>query len=104
VGSNPAEALQPFADDAPAPVGGSATPTEDTSTATAASTQLADATAGTPAAPVGEATTDAYQVLSTRPASAIGPVPASLPVLPPAAAVVGITALATGRRLLRRHD
>ncbi|MGH9286149.1 MAG: galactose oxidase-like domain-containing protein, partial [Acidimicrobiales bacterium] len=64
MGSNPAEALQPFADDAPAPVGGSATPTEDTSTATATQAELARTTAGTPAAPVGEATTDADAVLS----------------------------------------
>jgi hypothetical protein len=50
LGSNPAEALQPFADDAPAPVGGSATPTEDSSTATATQAELTKATAGTPAA------------------------------------------------------
>ena len=103
LGSNPTEALQPFADDAPAPVGGSATPTEDTSTATATQAQLAEATAGTPAAPVGEATTDAYSELSTRPASATGPVPAGFPVLPLAATALGTTAMATGRRWLRRR-
>jgi hypothetical protein len=35
-------------------VGGSATPTEDTSTATATRTELADATTGTPAEPVAQ--------------------------------------------------
>jgi hypothetical protein len=106
LGSNPADALQPFADDAPAPVGGSATPTEDTSTATASQAELARATAGTPAQAATDVTADAYQVLSTRPAAATGPVPvtpASLPVLPLAAAGVAATALATGRRWLRRH-
>ncbi len=105
VSSNPAEALQPFADDAPAPVGGSATPTEDTSTATATQAELAQATAGTPAAPVAAATGSVYQKLSARPASATGPVPvpASLPALPLAAVGVGATALATSRRWLRRR-
>jgi hypothetical protein len=39
--SDPAEAPQPFADDASAPTGGSATPVEDTSTAGRASSALA---------------------------------------------------------------
>jgi hypothetical protein len=64
--SNPAEALQPFADDAPAPVGGSATPTEDTSTATATRTELNKATAGTPAAVAAETTGTVYGHLSER--------------------------------------
>ena len=66
VGSNPAEALQPFADDAPAPVGGSATPTEDSSTATATRTELANATADTPAAMATDTTDTVFAHLSAR--------------------------------------
>jgi len=66
MGSDPAEALQPFADDAPAPVGGSATPTEDSSTATATQAKLSNATAGTPAAMVADTTGTVYAHLSQR--------------------------------------
>jgi hypothetical protein len=100
MGSNPDEALQPFADDAPAPVGGTATPVEDNSSAAATQAQLAEATAGTPAAPAAEGAASAYQTLATRPASSRRPV--SVPALPLAAVGVATTALVSSRRRLRR--
>jgi hypothetical protein len=102
--ADPAEALQPFADDSPAPVGGSATPVDDNSRAAAAQAQLAEATAGTPVAPAAAVATSAYRTLSARPASSIRPAlpSSSVPVLPMAAGAVAVTAAVTGRRWRQR--
>ena len=51
--SDPAEAIQPFADDAPAPTGGSATPDEDTSTVNRAQSAVIPAAAGLRLGPLG---------------------------------------------------
>jgi hypothetical protein len=94
------EAIQPMQDDAPAPVGGSASPDVDTSAgaqvARDAGKAQRDATASAmaPAKPV-------MTQLSSSPAGSSRPLPSS-PVLP-AAAVVAVGASAIyGRRALRR--
>jgi galactose oxidase-like protein len=94
------EAIQPMQDDAPAPVGGSASPDVDTSAgaqvARDAGKAQRDATASAmaPAKPV-------MTQLSSSPAGSSRPLPSS-PVLP-AAAVVAVGASAIyGRRTLRR--
>ena len=106
-GTDLAEAIQPMPDDAPAPVGGSATPEEDSSNAAQASRRASEAVKGTPApvaGPAGVATTtasDAYTALSAASASTTS-LPLSSPVLP--AAAIGAAGLATltGRRWFRK--
>jgi hypothetical protein len=103
------DAIQPFADDAPAPVGGSATPDEDTSGAAQAQQQMSDvaksaAPAASPAQAAPTTTTTApapapYQQLSATPAGTSRPLPDGLPAA--SIAVAGAAVLA-GRRLLRR--
>jgi hypothetical protein len=99
------DAIQPFADDAPAPVGGSATPDENTSSAAQAQQQMADLTKAAPAPAASPAqtatttTTKPYQQLSTAPAGTSRPLPDGLPAV--AIAVVGATVVSS-RRLLRR--
>jgi hypothetical protein len=107
LGSDPAEALQPFPDDAPAPVGGSATPAEDTSQAARAQQSLAE-TAGNAPAPVAapatavtQVTGAAYRELSAAPASSRRPA-SPLSPLPWGAMAVAATAGLTGRRFLGR--
>jgi hypothetical protein len=106
-----ADAIQPFTGDAPAPVGGSATPDEDTSGASQAQQQMADAARNAPAPVAGPAqaapttTTTAppkapYQQLSATPAGTSRPVVPN--GLPAAAIAVAGTAAVSSRRLLRR--
>jgi hypothetical protein len=96
-------AIQPFADDAPAPVGGSATPDEDTSGAAQAQQQMGDVAKSAPAQSAPTTTTtrpyQAYQQLSTVPAGTSRPLPDGLPAA--AIAVTGAAVL-SGGRLLRR--
>ncbi len=101
-----ADAIQPFADDAPAPVGGSATPDEDTSGTAQAQQQMAEVTKSAPApaapaqaAPTTTTTMKPYQQLHAVPAGSSRPIPDGLPVA--AIAVTG-AAVGSGRRLLRR--
>ncbi|MDQ3945985.1 MAG: DUF1929 domain-containing protein [Actinomycetota bacterium] len=99
------DAIQPFADDAPAPVGGSATPDEDTSGAAQAQQQMnetaqsAPAPVASPAQAAAQTTAEAYQQLSAVPAGTSRPVPTGLPAV--AIAVAG-SAVFSGGRLLRR--
>lgn len=103
-----APALQPFADDAPEPVGGSATPDEDTSGAAEAQQNLSEAAQSAPApltepaVAATESAASAYEQLSVTPAGTSRPLPAtSFPLLPAAAVTVAGTALLGSRRLLR---
>lgn len=98
--SDPTEAIQPMEDDAPAPVGGSASPDVDTSTGAevqrgaAKATRDATASAMNPASPV-------MQGLSARNTSSSLPL-SSIPALPAAGvAVLGATGI-WSRRWLRR--
>jgi hypothetical protein len=103
--TNPAEAIQPFADDAPAPVGGSATPDEDTSGAVQAQQQMTEAAqaapapVASPAQTAAQTTAETYQQLSATPAGTSGPLPSGLPA---AAIAVAGAAVVNGGRLLRR--
>jgi hypothetical protein len=106
--SDTSEALQPYPDDAPAPVGGSATPDEDTSNAAQTQQSLAEAAKQAPAPANGPAATaaataaQAYQQLSALPAANSSAVPASLPMLPAGAMAVVGTVAWNGRRMLLR--
>ena len=103
--TNSAEAIQPFADDAPAPVGGSATPDEDTSGAGQAQQQMTEAAkaapapVASPAQAAAQTTAETYQQLSATPAGTSGPLPSGLPA---AAIAVAGAAVVNGGRLLRR--
>ncbi|MGH9041473.1 MAG: galactose oxidase-like domain-containing protein [Acidimicrobiia bacterium] len=96
-----AEALQPMRDDAPAPVGGSASPDVDTSTGAevqrgaAKSVREASASAVAPVSP-------AMQGVSSQNANSSRSIPSGVPALPVASlAALGATGL-YGRRLIRR--
>ncbi|HLF40113.1 MAG TPA: galactose oxidase-like domain-containing protein [Acidimicrobiia bacterium] len=92
-----AESIQPYPDDAPAPVGGSATPEEDTSNVAAAQQAASEAVpAGEPATAATDTAAQAYQQLSAVPAGTSRH--PELPLLPAAAVLVAATATLTGRR------
>lgn len=105
MGTDLTESIQPYADDAPAPVG-SATPDEDTSQAGQTTqqaneaAQAAPAPVSTPAAMAAQTASDAYAQLSAAPIS--NPAPLSNPVLPMTALGVATFATATVRRWFRR--
>ena len=107
LGTDMSEALQPYADDAPAPVGGSATPDEDSSASAQATEQASEAAAGAPAPVAGpamavtKAAGTAYTELSATPASSpAGPL--SSPMLPLTAIGVATLASATVTRWFRK--
>ncbi len=99
------EAIQPFADAAPAPVGGSATPDEDTSGANQTQQEMGKLAQGVPAPVAGpaqaatETTAQTYHQLSAAPAGTSRPRPDGLPAA--AIAVAGAAVVNSGR-LLRR--
>ena len=103
--TNMTEAIQPFADDAPAPVGGSATPDQDTSNTAQAQQQMSEAAKSTPAPVAGpaqaatETSAETYRQLSATPAGTSRPLPDGLPA---AAIAVAGAAVVNGGRLLRR--
>jgi hypothetical protein len=103
--SDMTEAIQPFPDAAPAPVGGSATPDADTSGTNETASQAtevaksAPAPAAAPAQTAAQMTTETYQTLSATPAGTSRPIPDGLPAA--ALAVTG-AAFFSGGRLVRR--
>jgi hypothetical protein len=90
--SDKAEAIQPFADDAPAPTGGSATALNDSSTAASAARSGDEAAKSAPA-----------PELSALPARS-NREPAPAPLLPVVAALVATAATVTSGRWLRRRN
>ncbi len=103
--TNLADALQPYPDDAPAPVGGSATPDEDSSQAAKASERTSEAMKATPVAgPAASAVDTGYQAYTQMTgdlANSTAPV-SSFPMLPAVAFGVATTAGVTLRRWFRR--
>jgi hypothetical protein len=101
------EAIQPFADAAPAPVGGSATPDEDTSGTNETASQAAEIGRNAPEPAAGPAqtatqtTAETYQQLSATPAGTSRPMPSGLPA---AAVAVAGAAFISGGRLIRRAN
>ncbi|MGH8971872.1 MAG: galactose oxidase-like domain-containing protein [Acidimicrobiia bacterium] len=98
--SDPTEAVQPMQDDAPAPVGGSASPDVDTSAGAQVARDAGKASRDARASAT-ESARPVMQQLSSQPAGSSRPMPSS-PALPVAAlSAVGVTAF-YGRRALRR--
>jgi hypothetical protein len=98
--SDATEAIQPMRDDAPAPVGGSASPDVDTSAGAQVARDAGKATRDARAS-AAESARPVMQELSSQPAGSSRPMPSS-PALPLAGmAAVGATAF-YGRRVLRR--
>jgi Domain of unknown function (DUF1929) len=105
--SDRSEALQPFPDDAPAPVGGSATPLNDSSTGARGHQSLGQAAKSLPAPAAQPATAAvslagrAYQELKAAPAAGRSN-PAPAPLLPVASGAGAGAATLTARRWLLR--
>jgi len=104
--SDSAEAIQPYADDAPAPTGGSATALNDSSNAAKAQQAAKEAASAAPAPVAGPAVAatnaagEAYNQLWAQRTSSSSPV--RTPALPMAAIGMAAVATLTGRRWFRR--